>query len=55
MFPNTPHCELAVLFERIEAEVPEQAIVVEPAEPEAVAETVVDILPDIADDGEEVV
>lgn len=24
MFPNTPHCELAVLFERVEAVVPEK-------------------------------
>lgn len=24
MFPNTPHCELAVLFERVEVVVPEK-------------------------------
>lgn len=50
MFPNTPHCELAVLFERVEAVVPEK-VEAETLTPEIVSE---DILPAV-DESDEIV
>lgn len=52
MFPHTPHCELAVLFERVEAEVPEK---VEPLKPDVIAETIEDAVPDAEMEIDEVV
>lgn len=51
MFPQTPHCELAVLFERVEAEIPEK-VADESVGPEVVAETPADVVPDAADEDE---